>query len=577
MIVLNNVSLHFPGKELLNNVSLNISDGEKVALIGKNGSGKTTLLKAIVGEFKEYTGQINTTGKVVYLDQYRTFSSNTPYEYYMEVADTPEKERLVRSILKGFGFEEEDWKRNLSTFSGGEKTRLQIGRLFLEEADFILLDEPTNYLDIAGIHFLKNLLKSFKGGYIIISHDRSFLRDTCERFLEINNGKIWDFRMGFDAYLKERESLILHQKRSMKNKQREIERLKKIIERYRKWGREKFIKQAKSKEKILQKILEELQSEVIFEEETKKNVSIPIPENTGYIVLNVKGLKFLNIIDDVTFTVYSGDKIAILGPNGSGKSTILKFISGKLKGEGLVEFGYNVKVEFLDQFVEELDEENSVFEEIANEMEMQPDYVIRAYAGRFGFKGEDVFKTISELSGGERQILALAKVLLKKPNLLILDEPTNHMDLETVEALEDALKEYKGSLILVSHDEELVKNVCNRYFILKDKKLLEVSDISQYEPKEEKKEEKIINTDYEEKKRRKNRIKKLKMEIEKLNEEEKRLLKKIDEIDLKLLNVGSDYIKAMELSEEKEKLEEKILNLLQKIDEMEKEIKYLEI
>ncbi|ANQ53675.1 ABC transporter [Thermosipho sp. 1063] len=575
MIALNNVSIHFPGKELLNNVTLNIADGERVALIGKNGSGKTTLLKAIIGEFKDYAGQINTTGKAVYLDQYRTFNSRTPYEYYLEVADTPEKQRLVRSILKGLGFAEEDWHRDINTFSGGEKTRLHIGRIFLEDADFILLDEPTNFLDIPGIHFLKNLLKNFRGGYIIISHDRSFLRDTCERFLEINNSKIWDFRMNFDNYLRERETLILNQKRSMKNKQREIERLKKIIERYRKWGREKFIKQAKSKEKMLQRMLGELQSEVTFEEDVEKEVSIPIPEPSGYVVLSVDNLKFLDILEDVSFKVYTGEKVAILGPNGSGKSTILKLLAGRLKGEGVVEFGHNVKVEFLDQFVENLDEENTVFEELSDEMSFQPDYIIRAYAGKFGFKGEDVFKNVFELSGGERQILALAKVLLKRPNLLVLDEPTNHMDLETVEALEKALKEYKGSLILVSHDEELIKNVCSRYYMIKNRRLVEVS--SDFEISVEKKvEKKSPNFEYEQKKKIKNQLKKAKEEIKKLRGMEEKLLKKLELVEIELFGVGADYVKAMELTEKKESLENEIMEILEKIETLEEEIKYFQ-
>ncbi|RDI90247.1 ABC transporter ATPase [Thermosipho africanus Ob7] len=577
MIILNNLTISFPGKTLLSDVNLNISDKERVALIGKNGSGKTTLLKAIAGIFNDYTGKIITSGKILYLDQFRTFDEKTPYEYYMKVANTPEKERLVRSILKGLGFEEEDWHRDISTFSGGERTRLQIGRLFIEDAEFILLDEPTNYLDILGIRFLKNLLKNFNGGYIIISHDRSFLRDTCERFLEINNEKIWDFKMKFDSYLVERERLILHQQRTMKNKQKEIERLKKIIERYRKWGREKFIKQAKSKEKMLQKMLEELESEVTFnEEEFDKKISLPTPEMPGYVVLTVKHLKFLDILKDVSFTIHSGDKMALLGKNGSGKSTILRLIKGDINGSGTVEFGYNVRVEFLDQFVEELDEESTVFEEISNEMEFEPDYVIRAYAGKFGFKGEDVFKEVHNLSGGERQILALAKVLLRKPNLLVLDEPTNHMDLDTLEALENALKEFKGNIILVSHDEELIKNVCNKFFVLEKGILKEISDLSEYVPTEEKERKKKENIEFEEKKKLKNKLKSLKEQLKKKKEKEEKLIKELERVEEELLNIDSDYVKAEKLVNQKNELEENIFNTMHEIEELEKQIEELE-
>ncbi|MBO8160754.1 MAG: ATP-binding cassette domain-containing protein [Thermosipho sp. (in: Bacteria)] len=575
MIVLSNLSIFFPGKNLLTDINLNIGDKDRVALIGKNGSGKTTLLKSIAGIFKDYTGRISTSGKIVYLDQYRTFDGTTPFEYYSKVADTPEKERMVRSILKGLGFEEKDWHRDISTFSGGEKTRLHIGRLFLEDPDFILLDEPTNFLDIAGIHFLKGLLLNFRGGYVIISHDRSFLRDTCNRFLEINNEKIWDFNMDFDSYLVERKKLLIQQERELKNKTKEIERLKTIIERYRKWGKsnEKFIKQARNKERRLQKLLDELESTTLFvSEKSDKKVKIPEPENMGYVVLDVKKLGFKEIIKNVSFTLYNGEKIAILGPNGSGKSTILRVIFGLLEGEGKVVFGHNVKAEFLDQFVNQLDLENTVFEELASEMEMEPDYVIRSYAGRFGFKNEDVFKFVSELSGGERQILALAKVLLRRPNLLVLDEPTNHMDLETVEALEDALKEFKGSIILVSHDEELIKNVCNRFFVIKEKTLKEINSLEEYEfPQTEKNNQRKSNVEFVKRKRLKNQAKKLKETIERLQNKEKELLKTLEKVESELLSIGSDYVKAMELTEEKANIENEIFSTLEEIERLKEE------
>jgi len=577
LIVLNNLTISFPGKTLLSDVNLNISDKERVALIGKNGSGKTTLLKAIAGIFNDYTGKIFTSGKILYLDQFRNFDEKTPFKYYMKVADTPEKERMVRSILKGLGFEEKDWNREISTFSGGEKTRLHIGRVFLENPDFVLLDEPTNFLDISGIHFLKNFLKNFDGGYIIISHDRSFLRNTCDRFLEINNEKIWDFNMSFDRYIEERKNLLLHQERELKNRVKEIERLKTIIERYRKWGREKSIKQAKSKEKRLQKMLEELESTTVFvEDEVDKIVKIPEPESSGYIVLEVKKLGFLDVIKNVSFTIYNGEKVAIMGPNGSGKTTILKLINGNLKGDGIVKFGHNVKPVFLDQFVENLDPENTVFEEISSEMEMEPDYVVRAYAGRFGFKGEDVFKMVSELSGGEKQILALSKVLLKRPNLLILDEPTNHMDLETVEILENALKEFKGSIVLVSHDEELIKNVCNRFFAIKEKTIVEISSVDEYDmPESKRNQTKKDITEFEERKKIRNQIKKLKNQIMELEEKERMLSKELEKIEKELLNIGSDYLKAMDLTRKKEFLEEEILNTLQEMENLDEQLERL--
>jgi len=575
MITIKNLTIAFPEKTLFSNFNVTVLSRDRIGLMGKNGSGKSTLLKAIAGIFNDYHGEITVQGKVLYMDQYRTFEARTPYEYYMKVADTPEKQKQVRSILKGLGFPEEDWERDISTFSGGERTKLQLGRLFVEDPDFLLLDEPTNFLDIESIEFLKELLRSFRGGYIIISHDRDFLRNTCEKFWEINNERIWVFDMDFDSYHLERQRIIETQRRQLVNIQREIERLRTIIDRYKKWGREKFTKQAKSKEKMLEKMLEELENMPnMYLEEEEKTISIPEPDNTGYVVLEVKNVSWNGLLKNVSFTVYQGDKIAIVGPNGSGKTTLLKIINGQTNYTGQVTFGYNVKAVYLEQFVDQLDLENTVFDELFEEIPDKPDYVIRAYAGRFGFRGEDVFKTIADLSGGERQILALAKVLLRKPNMLILDEPTNHMDLETVEALESALKEYKGAVLLVSHDLELIRNVCNRFFTIKNGELLE-SNEPIFFSKEKIKVEKEKNVDFEEKKRLRNQLKSWKKQLEELKERENEITYMISNLENRM-HKEQDYVKLMELMGEKEKLEEELLRVMETFEEIEKKIKEFE-
>jgi len=575
VISINKLSIAFPQKNLFSNFNATVFPRDRIGLMGKNGCGKSTLLKAIAGIFKDYSGEINVSGKVLYMDQYRTFDASTPFEYYSQVADTPEKQRQVRSILKGLGFNEDDWNRSISTFSGGEKTRLQLGRLFIEEPDFLLLDEPTNFLDIESIEFLKSLLKSYKGGYIVISHDRDFLRSVCDKFWEINNERVWIFDMDFDRYHLERQRIMETQRRQVANIQKEIERLRTIIDRYKKWGREKFTKQAKSKEKMLEKMLEELENMPnLYLEEEEKKIGIPEPENTGYMVLEVKDVSWNNLLKNVSFTVYQKDKIAIVGPNGSGKTTLLKIITNQIPYSGSVNYGYKVNVAYVDQFVDQLDLENTVFDEIFDEMPDKPDYVIRAYAGRFGFKGEDVFKTIDSLSGGERQILALAKILLRKPNLLILDEPTNHMDLETVEALEDALKEYKGGIIIVSHDLELIRNVCNRFLSIKDGKIIEV-DEPVFFAKQVKKEEKVKNIDFEEKKKLKNQLKSSKKKLEELEQREKEISSRIDEIDSQMSYLN-DYVKLMNLTKEKQELEEEQLNILEEMENLKVKISELE-
>lgn len=576
MITIKDLCVSFADKTLFCGFNASVLDNDRIGLIGKNGSGKTTLLKAIAGLFKDYDGQISTNGKITYLDQYRSFDAQTPFEYYSQVADTPEKQKNVRSILKGFGFSEEDWHRSISTFSGGERTKLQLGRLFIEEPDFLLLDEPTNFLDIEGIEHLKNLLKNFKGGYIVIAHDRDFLRNVCNKFWEINNERIWVFDMDFDNYRAQRKLIIETQKRQLSNMQKEIERLKKIIDQYKKWGRDKAVKQAKSRQKMLDRMLEELENmPTQYLEEQEKTIHIPLPESTGHVVLECKNISWNSLLKDVTFTMYAKDKIALIGPNGSGKTTLLKIITGQIDYQGTVKIGHNVKVVYVDQFIEQLDRENSVFDEIFEELSEQPDYVIRAYLGRFGFKGEDVFKNVSDLSGGERQMLAIAKILLRRPNLLILDEPTNHMDLSAVEALEQALKEYEGNVLIVSHDIELIKNVCNRFLTIKDGSLIEVDEPLFFKVQKSQTTIKKVNNEFDEKKRLRNQIKGMRTRLQELETLERSLGCELSEIEERLFTTN-DYNKVIKLNEQKENLEQRILQILEEIEQLNQKLTELE-
>lgn len=576
MITIKDLCISFAERTLFCDFNVTVFDNDRIGLIGKNGSGKTTLLKAIAGLFEDYDGQISKNGKIVYLDQYRSFDVKTPFEYYSQVADTPEKQKNVRSILKGFGFTEKDWHRQISTFSGGEKTKIQLGRLFIEQPDFLLLDEPTNFLDIEGIELLKNLLKTFKGGYIVITHDRNFLRNVCDKFWEINNERVWVFDMDFDNYHQQRELILETQKRQLSNMHKQIERLKRIIDQYKKWGRDKAVRQAKSRQKVLDRMLQELENMPNqYLKDQEKKINIPRPQSTGHVVLECKDVGWNSLIRDVTFTVYSKDKVALIGPNGSGKTTLLKIIAGQVEHQGTVKIGHNVKMVYLDQFVEQLDPQNTVFDEIFEELLDQPDYVIRSYLGRFGFKGEDVFKPITDLSGGERQILALAKVLLTRPNLLLLDEPTNHMDLMTVEALEDALKEYDGNLLIVSHDVELIKNVCNRFFTIKDGSLIEVDEPLFFKVQKSQSLNRRVNSDFDEKKKLRNQIKVLRTKLQELKNLEKSITYQLDEIEKQLFTTN-DYDKIIRLNKQKDSLEQRLLEILEEIEDLNGKLVQLE-
>ncbi len=576
MVIIKNLSISFAEKTLFTDFNATVTDSDRIGLLGKNGSGKSTLLKAIAGLFEDYDGEIITTGRIAYLDQYRAFSAKTPFEYYSQLADTPQKQKNVRSILKGFGFDEKDWHRSITTFSGGERTKIQLGRLFIEEPDFLLLDEPTNFLDIEGIEFLKNLLKNFKGGYIVIAHDRDFLRSVCNKFWEINNEHVWVFDMNFDSYRTQRQLIIETQKRQFTNMQREIERLKKIIDQYKKWGRDKAVKQAKSRQKMLDRMLEELENmPAQYMQEQEKIINIPLPESAGHVVLECRDIHYNSLIKGASFTMYWQDKIALIGPNGSGKTTLLKIITNQVDYTGTVKIGHNVKMVYIDQFVEKLDPQNTVFDEIFEELFDQPDYVIRSYLGRFGFKGEDVFKSVSELSGGERQMLALAKVLLRKPNLLILDEPTNHMDLSAVEALENALKEYSGSVLIVSHDVELIKNVCNRFLSIKDGSLIEVDEPIFFKAQKNQDLPKKGNDLFDEKKKLRNQIKSMKTRLQQLKDLEESIISQIDEIE-KQLSTTSDYNRIIKMNEQKENLEHKLYQILEESEKINQNLKELE-
>ncbi|MFN3283032.1 MAG: ATP-binding cassette domain-containing protein, partial [Pseudothermotoga sp.] len=345
---------------------------------------------------------------------------------------------------------------------------------------------------------------------------------------------------------------------------------------YKKWGRDKAVRQAKSKQKMLDRMLQELENMPNqYLEDQEKKIIIPRPQSTGHVVLECKDVGWNSLIKDVTFTVYSKDKVALIGPNGSGKTTLLKIIAGQVEHQGTVKIGHNVKMVYLDQFVEQLDPQNTVFDEIFEELLDQPDYVIRSYLGRFGFKGEDVFKTITDLSGGERQILALAKVLLTRPNLLLLDEPTNHMDLMTVEALEDALKEYDGNLLIVSHDVELIKNVCNRFFTIKDGSLIEVDEPLFFKVQKSQSLNKRVNSDFDEKKKLRNQVKVLKTKLQELKNLEESITYQLDEVEKQLFTTN-DYDKIIKLNKQKDSLEQRLLEILEEIEDLNGKLVQLE-
>jgi ATP-binding cassette subfamily F protein 3 len=578
---------------LFDEVSTSIDRKDKIILTGKNGSGKSTLMKIIAGELRPSEGEIfhSTSVKIGYQIQSRIPDPElTLMDYYMQdkgllIPDTQEFysfERRVRSTLVGLEFSEEDWNRKLSTFSGGELTRISLGKLFLVDHDLLLLDEPTNHLDLESTEWLVGFLRAYQGALVIVTHDRYLIRKVGNRFWELNGGSLWDFPGGYDKYLFDREILMKSGMRTRENLVKEIERLDAVAKRYRLWGQEKFIKQAINKERQRDRLKEQLESIDLPDEEIRApKFRLPQPDRTGYIVLDVQKLSFgfdgKELFRNASLEVHRHEKIGLLGPNGSGKTTLLRMITQINENTpGEIEWGHNVRWGYLSQLTEDLNLENDVITEIWQLLPGQPDYEVRKYIGRFGFPGEDVFKPISSLSGGEKTKLALAKLILSRPNVLVMDEPTNNLDIWSIESLEDVLKEYEGCIILVSHDREFVQNICEHFVMIDRLKFKPVRSVEDYlnrnRPVRDGNDNDIARLSFQEKRKLSNRRKSLLERLGVLESEEEALSRKIEEAQLKMGIYTTDYEKLQDFQSLIEEAEEKTINILEEKENLNNEL-----
>ncbi|MGM0640129.1 MAG: ribosomal protection-like ABC-F family protein [Thermotogota bacterium] len=576
LLRLEDVSHNFADQDLFYNVDLSIYPGDRIALIGKNGSGKTTLLNIISEKLEPMEGKLHKNNKlnINFLTQFRIDSPDiTLYDFVREEIkeeiDEYMLEKKVRSTLVGVGFKDEEWQREVKTLSGGELTRLSLGKTLVGNHNLLLLDEPTNHLDLYSINWLKNFLKNYKGAILLVSHDREFLKSICNRFWEINSFKVWDFKGNYHDYIYNRENLIHSTEAQKNNLAKEIKRISEMAERYRKYGTEKMVKQAIIRERTLAKLKEEYESLQNIEKEHTINLKIPEPRNTGYEVINVKNISFSyeqeqKLLKDINFSLKEGEKLSILGKNGSGKSTLLKILTNKLnKYQGSYDWGYNIDIGYIDQVISSFDQKNDILTEMWSLVPDWKDFEVRKYIGRFGFVQNEVFKTIGTISGGELTRLAMAKVLLKKPNVLILDEPTNHLDILTVQVLEDTLKEFKGSIIMVSHDEELIRNISDKYLLIENGKSIITDNLDDILNNIKNDSFKIRkknkpNNDYEKEKKLRNRIKSLKSELEKMRKNSDSLFLELDSLEQKMVENGDNYGKVKELMKEKRDIEKKL-------------------
>jgi len=582
LLKLSNVGLDYGNGYILKEISQTVYPGEKIALVGPNGSGKTSLLRIIYGELDPTQGHVERKKglKIGYQNQFRVEDIEAKLFDWMKEeldANDPTSDKRVRSLLKGFGIKEENWNRKLKYFSGGELTRISLAKLFLSDYDLLLFDEPTNHLDLLGIEIFMRNLQNFNGSVIMVSHDRYVLKKFALRFWEINNGVLLEFKGNYDTYIENRKRLKRELFRIYQNKLKELNRLGEQAKKFLQTGDKKLSKVGKSRLKAFEKLAEQVQSHVLIKDWESINIKIPEPERSGEIVLKTENLskRFADrvIFKNVNLEIHSGEKVALLGRNGVGKTTVLNCITGKTEFSGKVIIGHNVKYCFLTQDHQEIFSADTVFEVIKALTPDWKDYEVRAYAGRFGFLGDDVFKPVDILSGGERLRLSLAINLINKPNFLILDEPTNHLDIPTTQMLEDVLSKYKGTLLLVSHDRYLVEKVCNRFIVLKEDGIFEISSLESYlevlkGEEEEPRTVTVSKSDYLEKKKLRNRLKKIK---EKLGE----LEKEIDELSLKRkslsqrLSQENDYKKLMEINSEIEKIDNRENKILIELEELE--------
>ncbi len=513
-----NVGKAFHEKQVLKNCSFHIEDHEKAAIVGINGAGKTTLLRILTGELDADEGMV-VWGKDVsfgYLPQNAQVEGNrsiydevleakkdvllleeeirscelqmkqaedsalealmekyTQLTHRFEQADGYSCRSEVTGVLKGLGFTEEEFSKQVSTLSGGQKTRVALGRLLLTRPDLIILDEPTNHLDMSSIAWLETWLINYRGAVLIVSHDRYFLDKIATKIIELDGGKASVFSGSYSDYAVKKEQIRAAQMHAYLNQQQEIKHQEAVIEKLRSFNREKSIRRAESREKMLQK-MEVLEKPT----EVRDDMHIQLKPRieSGNDVLSVEGLaKAFDsqpLFCDLSFFLKRGEHVAVIGDNGTGKTTILKIINGLVDADaGEIRIGSKVQIGYYDQEHHVLHPDKTIFEEISDEYPTLTNTEIRNVLAAFLFTGEDVFKQIKMLSGGERGRVSLAKLMLSEANFLILDEPTNHLDITSKEILEDALNNYTGTVLYVSHDRYFINRTASRILELEDGKL----------------------------------------------------------------------------------------------------------
>ena len=529
MLNIHKASIFFQGEPLFSDITFRLGSGNRVGLIGKNGAGKSTLLKVISGEIEATSGQIAKEkevnigflkqdidfefGRTVLEESYLAFSEIIAIEKQLSFINTQLAERTdyesaeysqlivdlndlqhqyeiiggysyqgtTEKILQGLGFLRVDFTKLTDTFSGGWRMRIELAKLLLQNNDILLLDEPTNHLDIEAIIWLENFLKNYAGAIVIVSHDKMFLDNVTNRTIEISLGKIYDYPKPYTQFLVLRNEIKTQQLASQKNQAKQIAQTEKLIEKFRAKA---------SKATMAQSLIKKLEKvdriEVDKDDNSVMKLSFPISVTPGKVVieaLNIsKNYGDLSVLQNISLSVDRDSKIAFVGQNGQGKSTLAKIIVGDIKSEGVLKLGHNVQIGYFAQNqAEYLDGSKTVLDTMIDAANEKNRSKVRDILGSFLFKGDDADKFVRVLSGGERNRLALAKLLLQPLNVLIMDEPTNHLDILSKNVLKVALSKFEGTLLLVSHDRDFLQGLVNKVYEFRDKKLKEyLGDIDYY-------------------------------------------------------------------------------------------------
>lgn len=521
MLNIHNLSVSFGGEFLFEEVTFRLGSGDRVGLVGKNGAGKSTMLKILAGDFKPDSGQIATEkevimgflrqdidfelGRTVLEEAYEAFTdikiverkleevnhqlvTRTDYEsdeYSLiieKLSDYTHQFEILggynyvgdtEKILLGLGFKREDFNNQTDTFSGGWRMRIELAKLLLQSNDILLLDEPTNHLDIESIIWLESFLRNFPGVVVIVSHDKMFLDNVTNRTIEISLGKSYDFNKPYSQYLVLRDEIREKQLATQKNQAKKIEETEKLIEKFRAKASKASMAQS-----LIKKLDKVERIEVDEDDNSVMNISFPISQMPGRVVIEAehvtKAYGDKVILKDISLLVERGSKIAFVGQNGQGKSTFIKAIVNEFKYDGTIKMGHNVQVGYFAQNqAEYLDGEITLLETMVNAATDTNRSKVRDMLGSFLFRGDDVEKKVKVLSGGERNRLALCKLLLQPINVLLMDEPTNHLDIKSKNVLKAALNKFEGTLLLVSHDRDFLQGMANTVYEFKDQKIRE--------------------------------------------------------------------------------------------------------